>query len=677
MKSVAELAGTFWISALVLILAGSGKTHAEDDPRLADVLRPVIAAHDGVVAVAVQHLSTSASFAHRAEEPMPTASLIKLPIMIAAYHQAESGKLDLEQSLELKEADKVPGSGILTSHFSSGTRISLRDAIRLMTVYSDNTATNLVVDQLGLPVTSDLMSGWNLSNTRLHSKIYRGDTSIAPDRSAKFGLGSTTAAEMLQLLVKLDRRELVSADASKQMLDHLSACEDKARFGRFLPKGMPIAIKTGSVGGTRTAAGVIESPSGHIAICVLTSNNVDQSWTDDNAGVWLCAEIARRAFEHFNPPKIPTTDQAPQDLKEGASGELVEALQRTLNKRTAGTRLSVDGDFGPVTRQAVVAFQQAQSLNPTGAIDTETWKALGPLILKDEDGTAEPDLINKEIAPTKPADSIDGPPIVSSRAWVIADAATGRPLWQDKGNERREIASMTKVMTAWVVLQLAAEDSKLLDEVITFSSDADKTPGSTCGLKKGEKVSVGELLYGLMLPSGNDAATALAEFAGPRCATEDGSADVQSPIARFVVQMNRTAETLGMNETVYANPHGLPDTRSRSTAIDQAILASRAMQNSQFRNYVQTRKHAVRVEGPGGYSRNVVWKNSNELLEIAGYFGVKTGTTDAAGACLVSLGMHQNEELIVVVLGSASNQSRYVDSRNLFRWAWRKRGHSD
>ncbi len=87
---------------------------------------------------------------------MPTASLIKFPVMIAAYDAVEKGKLSLDDMIELKKDDKVPGSGILTSHFSPGTTISLRDAIHLMIVYSDNTATNLVLDKLGLPATNEV-----------------------------------------------------------------------------------------------------------------------------------------------------------------------------------------------------------------------------------------------------------------------------------------------------------------------------------------------------------------------------------------------------------------------------------------------------------------------------------------------------------------------------------------
>src|SRR5688572_5148199 len=125
---------------------------------LADKLKPLIDAHNGKVAVAIKDLKTGKSFKHNADEPMPTASLIKFPLMIAAYHQIETGKLDADEKITLREKDKVPGSGILTSHFSEGAEISLRDAIHLMIVYSDNTATNLVAEKVGLRTAANQMN---------------------------------------------------------------------------------------------------------------------------------------------------------------------------------------------------------------------------------------------------------------------------------------------------------------------------------------------------------------------------------------------------------------------------------------------------------------------------------------------------------------------------------------
>src|SRR5262249_41755044 len=106
---------------------------------------------------------------------------------------------------------------------------------------------------------------------------------------------------MLRLLELPDRRELVSAEASDRMREHLLACDDRKKFPRLLPDGTKVAHKTGSVDGIRTDAGIIETPAGAIALCVLTSDNKDTRWADDNSGDLLCSRIARAAYEHFNP----------------------------------------------------------------------------------------------------------------------------------------------------------------------------------------------------------------------------------------------------------------------------------------------------------------------------------------------------------------------------------------
>src|SRR5205085_1499399 len=104
--------------------------------------------------------------------------------------------------------------------FSAGATFSVRDAIRLMIVYSDNTATNLVLDQIGLSATAKYMEELGFPNTQIHAKVFRRDTSIAPDRSQKFGLGSTTAADMVKLLELLHQKKLVNETACADMLDH-------------------------------------------------------------------------------------------------------------------------------------------------------------------------------------------------------------------------------------------------------------------------------------------------------------------------------------------------------------------------------------------------------------------------------------------------------------------------
>src|SRR5205807_6054499 len=130
---------------------------------------------------------------------------------------------------------------------------------------------------------------------------------------------------------------------------------------------------------------------------------------------------------------------------------------------------------------------------------------------------------------------------------------------------------------------------------------------------------------------------------------------------------------LQLAETRYFDPHGLG--KNHTSARNLATLGWHAMQNRLFRDYVRTRRHGCEVADAKGTRRTVTWNNTNKLLDIEGYDGIKTGTTNAAGSCLVASGRHGTDHLIVVVLGSTSNDSRYVDARNLFRWAWRERGH--
>jgi D-alanyl-D-alanine carboxypeptidase (penicillin-binding protein 5/6) len=542
-----------------------------------------------------------------------------------------------------------------------------------MIVYSDNTATNLVLDQLGLPATNELMDSLGCPETRIHSKVFRRDTSIAPKRSTKFGLGSTTAREMLKLAELLHAKKLVSTKASEQMLEHMFACDDKKKVPRLLPPGARVAHKTGSVNASRTDAGIIESPTGPIAYCILTNNNQDQGWTDDNEGDLFCAEVGSAVYLFFNSEGEAAVAPVARILQMGADGELVTALQRTLNARiTPSPGIGVDGDFGPETEAAVERFQKQEGLEPTGIVDTDTWKALGPLIME-EQPAPEPAVVNAEEHEKSPPDRLDGPPFVTCKAWAILDGHSGKLLAGGQEDEKRDPASTTKIMTAFLVTSLAQEDPAVLDEIVTFSERADNTSGSTSAVKAGERLRVGELLYGLMLPSGNDASVALAEHFGKRLADKtEGNGELIDPHDGFIQAMNRKAKEIGMTSTHFNNPHGLPSAGHQTTALDLARLAHAALQQPLFRKIVATPQHGTTVDSVTGYRRNVVWKSTNQLLRIEGYDGIKTGTTGAAGACLVSSGERDGHRLIVAVLGAASTESRYVDTRNLFRWAWKE-----
>lgn len=654
-----------------LIGARPSGSVAAESAAIAERIRPLIADHRGKVAVAIKHLESGDEFFANADTPMPTASLIKFPVMVAAYRLVDDGKLDLNRMLTLKAEDKVQGSGILTTNFSPGAQISLRDAIRLMIAYSDNTATNLVVEQIGLPTTAATMEQLGFPNTKLHAKVFRGETSIFPERSKQFGLGSTTAREMIQLLEMLHQKNLASSESCQAMLGHLLACEDKDKFPRDLPPGTKVAHKTGSVNAVRTDAGILLSPQGPIAVCVLTADNEDKRWTRENSAEILCGRVARVVFDHYQQRQsLPNTPQPSVTIAAGASGALVESLQRTLNERMKPSpELGVDGEFGPVTREAVLRFQKDRQLPATGEVDVATWRALGPLLTQAASVPA-PEFVNSEQLARGRELDWEAPPLVTCKAWAIADGKTGVLLWGNQERQKLDFASTTKIMTAYLVLKAAAADPKVLDEVVTFSQRADDTVGSTSDVRAGEQTTVRELLYGLLLPSGNDAATAFAEHFGSRFGA---SSSMDDPLESFVAAMNRAAESLGMHDTHYANPHGLTAANHQSTAVDLLILARAARQLPLFCDYVNTRQRGCTVSSIAGYTRNVVWKNTNKLLALDGYSGVKTGTTDAAGACLVSCGRHGDDELLMVVLGSANSDARYIDSRNLYRWAWRRR----
>lgn len=628
---------------------------------LSELIEPLIAKHQGSVCVAIKHLETGEIYLYREKEVVPTASLIKFPILIEYYRQLKEGRIPVDKKVSLKDEDKVPGSGVLTDHFLAGASLPLETIAHLMITYSDNTATNLILDQVGIDSVNELMSQLGLPETQIHSKVFRRDTSVAVQRSQKYGLGSTTAVDMLSLLEKLHAKQLVSPEYSERILSHLLSCDDKTKLMRFLPKEVKGYHKTGAVNESRTDAGLFQTPSGWIAMVCLTSQNQDKSWGDENAAEILCGRIAETAYAHFHP--VPMDDVRPQTLKVGSNGPLVEALQAALNDRLQPSpKLSVDGDFGGMTEQAVVRFRRENGLSESSTVDELMWSKLGDISF---DRSANP--IVEEMKPLEQADDVEGVPFVSCKAWVVADALTGRVLGGKRSDEPLDIASTTKMMTMLLIATEVDQDPTLLGQQIRFSKRADETPGSSTTIRAGESVTLRDALFGLMLPSGNDAGVAIAQWYGARHLSSDEKSD---PYQVFIQAMNDKAKSIGMEHSRFMNPHGITHPLHKSSCGDLVILARELMKSPLVMEIVQTRRHKAIVRGLEGYSRELIWNNTNELLDREGYFGFKTGTTDAAGACLVSLSKRDGLETIVVVLGASGSAARYADSRNLHRWSW-------
>lgn len=215
---------------------------------------------------------------------------------------------------------------------------------------------------------------------------------------------------------------------------------------------------------------------------------------------------------------------------------------------------------------------------------------------------------------------------ISAERAILIDATTGRVLFEKNADERSLIASTTKIMTALVV----CEQCNVLDRM-RIPKEATGIEGSSIYLKEGEVLTIQELLYGLMLSSGNDAAVALAIYCG---GTVEG----------FAGLMNDKARQLGMNGSHFVNPNGLDAPGHYSTARDLAVLASYAMQNPIFRQTVSTKTVTM-----GGRSL----RNHNKLLwQVNGADGVKTGYTKAAGRILVSSAQRQGRRLVAVTINA-------------------------
>lgn len=276
------------------------------------------------------------------------------------------------------------------------------------------------------------------------------------------------------------------------------------------------------------------------------------------------------------------------------------------------------------------------------------------------------------------AEDLAGPPITTCKAWAVADGKTGQVLAAFNADEPLKSASTTKAMCAHVVLELAKSNPAVLDEVVTISKLADDTPGSTAEVKAGEKLTVRDSLYGLLLPSGNDLGNALAEHFNARLGPPgiDAPASILKPEyrtrSRFIAEMNHAATRLGMSRTVYRQSFGDggTDADRTTTAIDLLKLGHAAMQNPFFRQIVNTQQHTGKITLPNGKHRSQEWENSNKLLALGGYNGIKTGMTNSAGYCLLARGEQNGVMLMVAVLGGVTDEARYADVRNLFRWQW-------
>jgi D-alanyl-D-alanine carboxypeptidase (penicillin-binding protein 5/6) len=264
------------------------------------------------------------------------------------------------------------------------------------------------------------------------------------------------------------------------------------------------------------------------------------------------------------------------------------------------------------------------------------------------------------------AATLKAPAIVAKGGYVMNNS-TGASLFSKAADTRRSTGSTTKIMTARVVL---ASKKLNLDAKVTvqkaYSDYIVKNNASSAHLIVGDKLTVRQLLYGLMLPSGCDAAFALADKFGT------GSTQA-ARVKSFIGTMNSTAKSLGLKNTHFDSFDGIGKGANYSTPRDLTKLASNALKNSSFRVIVKTRSTKQKVTTKSGGYRYMSWTNTNLLLgTYSGTIGVKTGSGPAAGYCLVFAATRGSKTVIGTVLASSSESTRTADARKLMDYAFKK-----
>ena len=234
----------------------------------------------------------------------------------------------------------------------------------------------------------------------------------------------------------------------------------------------------------------------------------------------------------------------------------------------------------------------------------------------------------------------------SAESAILMDMDSNRILYAKNINKQRSVASISKIMTAYL-----AVESEKLDKKVTIGSEIDKSYGSGIYIKKGEILTIRDLLYGLMLRSGNDASYAIAK-------------NISGSVDNFVSEMNKKASELNLKNTIFNNPNGLDEDKGNySTAYDMAILTSNAMKNKEFREIVKTKKYNLKTN-----MNTYIWHNKNKLLNMYKYAtGGKTGYTKIAKRTLVNTASKDNLNLVAVTLNDGND---FKDQMDLFEYGF-------
>lgn len=260
----------------------------------------------GVASLYAKNLDTGETFGIRETERVRTASTIKLPILAGVYAAVADGKGKLIDELTLTAEEKVSGSGVLQG-LSDGVKLPLQDVLHLMIVLSDNAATNMVLDKYPADLINAYLVKFGLKQTKVLRKIMRGEVATGHSREGKkeefqrFGLGVSTPKEMVDLLEKLDNGQIVSEEASKEVMATLKRQQDNAGIQRRLH--FPVASKAGALEKLRSDVGIVYAPWGRIAMAITVEDLPPMGFKPDNGGLLCIADLSEALVRNLRSRK--------------------------------------------------------------------------------------------------------------------------------------------------------------------------------------------------------------------------------------------------------------------------------------------------------------------------------------------------------------------------------------
>ncbi len=295
------------LAALCVFPSAAEQASGKKEGLLQEVAR-LEAEYGGHLGFMAKNLASGESIGYNASERFPTASVIKLPVMAAFFHLVDENKLDPDSPVTLTEGDKKPGSGIL-QFVSGGDRFTLLDAVKLMVILSDNTATNLVLDRLApthaerMNIVNGFLAQKGLKDTKILNRLFTLETKAPTSEAMRYGIGVSTPADMVALLDSLYAKTLVSPASCDAMLEILKNQFYSEMIPRFLPEYeceyLQVAHKTGSVDETKVDAALILSDKANIALAIFIDKSPDHREDIENRGTLLGAMVSRAVWNYF------------------------------------------------------------------------------------------------------------------------------------------------------------------------------------------------------------------------------------------------------------------------------------------------------------------------------------------------------------------------------------------